>query len=126
MRFPNTERALAEIINDALDIRVVGHLPEDGYASAPFVQVTGLPTTAGPESFLRSDRVQINVYSTGRDSAKEYADQIHALMHGYHDTTHGFLDDIYPAVLPNEVPIKHDSVNLYTATYAVDTRPLKN
>lgn len=126
MRFPNTELALREVIAAGTSARTVSHLPEDMYADLPIVQVIGLPTPAGVEPFLRTDMVQIDVYAEGKTAAKALSDEIHYLMQGYMKTSHGFLDDVYPSILPNEVPIEHDRANLYSATYSVDTRPLKN
>lgn len=122
MEFPDVELALIELL-EALGHGSVLHLPVDMDKKLPLIHVTGLPSSAGPEPFLREDRVQVDVYAQGRTQAKDIAEDVASRLSGPHPTEQGFLDDIYPEIQPYESPFTSDSINLFTAIFRVETRP---
>lgn len=123
MNFPDTEKALQEVIR-TITANVVLWLPADTFERVPIVHVQVQPNIGGEEDFLRTERVQIDVYATGRDAAKTLAQNIRSTVLGHHGTSYGLLDDVYVDTEPYEQPYPHDTVSLYSAIYRVDTRPL--
>lgn len=121
--FPDVERAIREVVEQVTD-NVVLFLPADFHERVPIVLVTMVPSIGGGEEFLRTDRVQIDVYGDGRTQARSIAEAIRRAVVGSHDTAAGLLDDVYVETEPHEEPYPHDTVSLFSATYRADTRAL--
>ncbi len=122
MEFPDTERSFIELL-EAVGYETVLHLPVDMNQRLPLIHVVGLPSSAQVEPFLRTDRLQVDIYAVGRTQARDIAEDAQSRLAGPTQTTEGFLDDIYPEILPYESPYTSDSTNLFTAIYRVETRP---
>lgn len=124
MIFPDTERAVMEIL-DGLGLETTIHLPKDYATDTPLVQVLNLPGNPGPEPFLRTETIQVNVHGRDRDPTRVVANQIRdALTAGPHGTTYGLLDQVTCQVSPHDVILDGDLLNIYSATYLIDVRPI--
>lgn len=119
--FPDVEKALQEIAQTVTS-DVVLWAPADLHDRAPIVHITALPSTGQVEDFMRTDRLQIDVYATGRTSARDIAIDLRLALVGPHGTSYGLLDDVYVEQEPHEQPYPHDTISLYSTTFRVDTR----
>ncbi|MFF5793681.1 hypothetical protein ACFY5D_16670 [Paeniglutamicibacter sp. NPDC012692] len=122
MEFPDTELALIELL-ESPDAEAVLRLSADMDQRLPLIHITALPSTAQAEPFLRTDRIQVDVYTNSRSGSKDLSEAIRGRLMGSHLTDEGFLDDIYPEIEPYETPYTSDSIKLVTAIYRVETRP---
>lgn len=121
--FPDVEVALLEVLDDLGTGYLFLQYGFEGNLPAVHVYSVG-GSVVGP---LREDRVEVAVYATGRDAAKGLAEQVLArLTSGPHSTSVGLLDSVAVEVLPRSLPYASDTVNEYTATYRVATRPVLN
>lgn len=119
--FPDVEKALQELSLSVMD-DVVLWAPADLHDRAPIAHIQALPSTGQVEDFMRTNRVQIDVYATGRTASRDYANDVRAALVGPHGTAYGLLDDVYVEQEPHEQPYPHDTLTVYSATYRVDTR----
>jgi len=122
--FPDVERALAEVIASDHPSAAVGtHLPADFTDNLPAVQIRVIPSTGSPEPWERTERVQIDIYATGRSEAKDLADSIQTgISRPAIGTSYGLLDGVYTVTEPYEAPVAFDAITLYSAIFRVDTR----
>lgn len=122
MKFPDVERAVRELIAEKFSVRTVSFLSKD---ATDLVFVRQIPSNPGREPFLRTESVQVSVYMQGRDNARDLANNIREFLEDSpHSTTHGLLDRVRIQTTPLDVLSDSESINVFTATYSVDVRPI--
>lgn len=120
--FPDTVSILQEVIEDHTSAKAVMWIPATLTGKVPLVHIYKVGgAQSGP---LAQDRIAIDVYAEGRDTAYALADQIrqHLVGRFHYSEQYGQIDTVLLEVSPLDVPYLSDTVDLFSATYRVDTR----
>lgn len=122
MNFPNTERALVEII----PVRAVTHLPKDYGNVVPMVWVTPIPHSGPTQPFLKQERYQLVAFDKGRTATKKLVDDLVSQLDGnYFQTSEGLIDKVEVVVTPTEEPLEDDALSSFSISVITHTRPSK-
>lgn len=124
--FPDTEMAVLELLTERVpEVETYLHLPANYTDLLPVFAVRLLPSNGGEEDFLRTDRLEVNVYASGRTEARDLAGRARQVLLGAGlETSYGLLDHVYIETEPYEVPLGSDLFNNYSITIRADIRPL--
>lgn len=114
----NTLDTLSELLEPVAPS--VFHLKEDQPVSyIHLIQLPGIPTGRTWESI---DRVQVDIYSTGYDSAQGLALEASKILTGNAKTSFGFVDRIETEIPFWHEPLESDTENKFTGTFIITYR----
>ena len=124
LTFPDTVAGVLHTIGVARpDVLVGKYLPATFMDELPAATARRLPSPGGPEPFLRTDRVVVDLYAVGSTAAEKLGQDVRAaLADTWHDTPAGLLDRVEVETEPSEVPAGGDTASYVTLTLRVDVR----
>lgn len=120
-RFPDVERVLKELLNGMATGGAGIETPANLQDRLPFIRIRNL---GGPNDGITTyPTVDIDVFSSTRDTGYGLAEDIHQLLLTQHNrTASGQIDFVETEVSPVEMPWADDNVRRFFATYRLSLR----
>lgn len=119
-RFPNTVKAVAEIVEPLCSNTVRWITDLEGM---PLIHIFRLASPGSADSWERQDRLRLDIYAHGLDECETLANRVRDLLAGKpHGTSEGLLDRVLIELEPYPLPYPDESIVQFSLQIRVECR----